>query len=396
MLRLPSYHHAAMPHTARLSWDIFCTVIDNYGDIGVAWRLARRLAHDFGHPVRLWVDDLASFSRIAPLLDPASPLQQVDDIEIRRWSQDDGFAGYQPAQVVIEAFGCRLPDAVEQAMAASATVPVWINLEYLSAEDWVEGCHGMASPHPRLPLTKYFFFPGFSDRTGGLLCEDGLIATRQRWQQDKLAQRAFWQMFDIPEKQPEEWRVSLFAYENPAARELLEYWTSSPMPVHCMVPEGKVLADVEAVLGQPLQAGQHATRGALTVHVLPMTDQDSYDLTLWSCDINFVRGEDSFVRAQWAGRPFIWHIYPQEDAAHMVKLDAFLSHYCRGIDAETASALQAASHAWNHGQGMVAAWQQLENCLPQWHQHSRNWPDKLLTQGDLGMRLVQFIQNRLK
>jgi uncharacterized repeat protein (TIGR03837 family) len=110
-------------------------------------------------------------------------------------------------------------------------------------------------------------------------------------------------MFDIPEKQPEEWRVSLFAYENPAARELLAYWTESPMPVHCMVPEGKVLADVEAVMGQPLQAGQHVSRGALTVHVLPMTDQDSYDLTLWSCDINFVRGEDSFVRAQWAGRP---------------------------------------------------------------------------------------------
>jgi uncharacterized repeat protein (TIGR03837 family) len=194
--------------------------------------------------------------------------------------------------------------------------------------------HGLA--HPRLPLTKHFFFPGFTDHTGGLLCEDGLIETRQQWQQDSLAQRAFWQMFDIPEKQPEEWRVSLFAYENPAARELLAYWTESPMPVHCMVPEGKVLADVEAVMGQPLQAGQHVSRGALTVHVLPMTDQDSYDLTLWSCDINFVRGEDSFVRAQWAGRPFIWHIYPQEDAAHMVKLDAFLSHYCRGIDAETA------------------------------------------------------------
>ncbi len=303
MLRLPSFHHAAMPQTARLSWDIFCTVIDNYGDIGVAWRLARRLAHDFGHPVRLWVDDLASFARIAPLLDPASPQQLVDDIDIRRWEPHDSFAGYQPARVVIEAFGCRLPDAVEQAMAGADIRPVWINLEYLSAEDWVEGCHGMASPHPRLPLTKYFFFPGFTNRTGGLLCEDGLIATRQRWQQDKLAQRAFWQMFDIPEKQPEEWRISLFAYENPAARELLEYWTGSPLPVHCMVPEGKVLADVEAVLGRPLQAGQHATRGALTVHVLPMTDQDSYDLTLWSCDINFVRGEDSFVRAQWAAGP---------------------------------------------------------------------------------------------
>lgn len=385
-----------MPDSSTLRWDIFCTVIDNYGDIGVAWRLARRLSHDFGYEVRLWVDDLASFGRIAPLLEPGLSSQELDGIRVCQWRADDAFVDYQPAQVVIEAFGCRLPDAVEQAMARADVKPVWINLEYLSAEDWVEGCHGMASPHPRLPLTKHFFFPGFTDRTGGLLCEDGLIETRQQWQQDSLAQRAFWQMFDIPEKQPEEWRVSLFAYENPAARELLDYWTHSTLPVHCMVPEGKVLADVEAVMGQPLKAGQHVSRGSLTVHVLPMTDQDSYDLSLWSCDVNFVRGEDSFVRAQWAGRPFIWHIYPQEDAAHMVKLDAFLSHYCATLDAETATALRAVSHAWNHGQGMVAAWQQLEKQLPQWHRHSRHWPDKLLQHGDLGMRLVQFIQNRLK
>lgn len=396
MLRQLFPDASTMPDSSAHNWDIFCTVIDNYGDIGVAWRLARRLTHDFGYAVRLWVDELASFSRIAPLLAPGMASQELDGIRVCQWRADDAFVDYQPAQVVIEAFGCRLPDAVEQAMARADIKPVWINLEYLSAEEWVEGCHGMASPHPRLPLTKYFFFPGFTDHTGGLLCEDGLIETRQQWQQDSLAQRAFWQMFDIPEKQPEEWRVSLFAYENPAARELLTYWTESPMPVHCMVPEGKILADVEAVLGQPLRAGQHVSRGALTVHVLPMTDQDSYDLTLWSCDINFVRGEDSFVRAQWAGRPFIWHIYPQEDAAHKVKLDAFLSHYCRGIDAETASALQAASHAWNHGQGMLPAWQALEKHLPQWHQHSRSWPDKLLHAGDLGMRLVQFIQNRLK
>ena len=259
-----------MPDSSPTHWDIFCTVIDNYGDIGVAWRLARRLAHDFGYAVRLWVDDLASFGRIAPLLEPGLASQELDGIRICQWCADDAFVDYQPAQVVIEAFGCRLPDAVEQAMARADVKPVWINLEYLSAEDWVEGCHGMASPHPRLPLTKHFFFPGFTDRTGGLLCEDGLIETRQRWQQDSLAQRAFWQMFDIPEKQPEEWRVSLFAYENPAARELLDYWTHSALPVHCMVPEGKVLADVEAVMGQRLQAGQHVSRGALTVHVLPM------------------------------------------------------------------------------------------------------------------------------
>ena len=38
--------------TARqpLLWDIFCQVIDNHGDVGVCWRLARELAAR-GHTV---------------------------------------------------------------------------------------------------------------------------------------------------------------------------------------------------------------------------------------------------------------------------------------------------------------------------------------------------------
>ena len=52
------------PARPSLSWDIFCTVVDNYGDIGVCWRLARQLAAEHGFAVRLWVDDLASFARL--------------------------------------------------------------------------------------------------------------------------------------------------------------------------------------------------------------------------------------------------------------------------------------------------------------------------------------------
>lgn len=378
------------------SIDIFCTVIDNYGDIGVAWRLARRLAHDFGYPVRLWVDDLASFGRIAPLLEEHADQQTLDDIAVRRWRAEDSFADYKPADVVIEAFGCRLPHAVEAAMATQSPAPQWINLEYLSAEDWVSGCHRMPSPHPRLPLVKRFFFPGFTTDTGGLLCEDGLMETRRRWQQDPLAQKAFWQMFDIPEKQAGEWRVSLFAYENPAIGELLSLWAADEQPVSCMVPEGKALADVSRFFGQPLQAGQHLRRGALTAHVLPMTDQDGYDLTLWSCDFNFVRGEDSFVRAQWAARPLAWHIYKQDEDAHLIKLDAFLSHYCAAMPAGMADAIRGFSHAWNLGAGAADAWRKLAPWLPEWRRYSTEWPETLLEGGDLGARLVQFMESGLE
>ncbi|MBY0444112.1 MAG: elongation factor P maturation arginine rhamnosyltransferase EarP, partial [Burkholderiales bacterium] len=43
-----------MNNTVR--WDIFCRVIDNYGDIGVCWRLARQLSFEHGFAVRLMVD----------------------------------------------------------------------------------------------------------------------------------------------------------------------------------------------------------------------------------------------------------------------------------------------------------------------------------------------------
>ena len=41
------------------SWDVFCRVVDNYGDAAVCWRLARQLADEHGARVRLWIDLLA-------------------------------------------------------------------------------------------------------------------------------------------------------------------------------------------------------------------------------------------------------------------------------------------------------------------------------------------------
>ena len=97
-------------------------------------------------------------------------------VEVRHWAVS--LPEVEPARVVIEAFACELPERHLQAMAQQQPRPAWINLEYLSAEDWVVGCHAMASPHPRLPLVKHFFFPGFDEATGGLLREPGLLARR--------------------------------------------------------------------------------------------------------------------------------------------------------------------------------------------------------------------------
>ncbi|MGY2437472.1 elongation factor P maturation arginine rhamnosyltransferase EarP, partial [Escherichia coli] len=98
----------------------------------------------------------------------------------------------EPAQVVVEAFACQLPASYIEAMTISGTHCLWLNLEYLSAEDWVAGCHGLPSPQPG-GLQKFFFFPGFVEGTGGLLREAYLLARRRSFQADAQAQQAFLQ-----------------------------------------------------------------------------------------------------------------------------------------------------------------------------------------------------------
>ncbi|WP_324039627.1 elongation factor P maturation arginine rhamnosyltransferase EarP [Aeromonas dhakensis] len=394
-------------------WDIFCCVVDNFGDIGVTWRLARQLKQEGALPaqesevqVRLWVDDLASFARICPGLDPALESQWVDGIHIQHW-HDTLPADTIPARVVIEAFACELPAPFVAQMASQPSPPCWLNLEYLSAESWVEDCHGLASPQRlesqslgSLSLNKYFFFPGFTARTGGLLCERGLIVERERWQQDEAGLNAYWASLGLPPKQEHELRVSLFTYESAALTRLVESWCQSATPVTLLLPLGRSLNDVLTGAGladaiPTAQAGDLLRSGNLAIKLLPMTDQAGYDRLLWSCDLNLVRGEDSFVRAQWAARPFLWHIYPQEEQAHMVKLDGFLDHYLAQLPTATGQWLRGFSHALNQGENIREWWAQWPDHAAIWQQHGRHWSHKLLQDGDLVTRLVKFLESRI-
>jgi uncharacterized repeat protein (TIGR03837 family) len=384
-----SFMHQAL---RSLTWDIFCNVIDNYGDIGVTWRLARQLRHDYGQTIRLWVDDLHSFARLCPALDPECSLQVCEGIEVRYWPENFP-QGITPCDVVLDAFGCSLPESFLEAMAQRSTPPFWINLEYLSAEDWVECCHGMQSPHPSLALTRHFFFPGFSEKTGGVIAEQGILQAVDEWQINPVAQTAFWQQLGVPPRQPGELRVSMFAYENPGIGELLTHWAQGAQPVTCLVPEGRILTDITAgFFRRTLSAGDSLQQGALTLHILPFSDQPTYDRLLWSCDVNFVRGEDSFMRAQLAKRPFVWHIYPQQEAAHWVKLDAFWQRYTRTLPEKAVAATLGVNHAWNHGQDVRAAWREFQQEKSTLDQHARQWAQHLLEHGDLAARLLSFIR----
>lgn len=339
-----------------LLWDVFCRVIDNHGDLGVCWRLAADLAAR-GDRVRLWIDDASALAWMAP--DGAA------GVEVAGWPA--GPTAHVPGDVVVEAFGCDLPEPFVAAMAARPTPPVWINLEYLSAEDYVERSHRLMSPQmsgPGRGLRKWFWYPGFTAATGGLLREPGLAAAQQAFD------RAAWRAAHGLHVRPDERVVSVFSYPNTALAALPERVADRPT---------LLLLTPGAVLDRALPAGVRA-------HRLPYLPQPDYDRLLWACDLNFVRGEDSFVRAQWAGRPFTWHIYPQDDDAHVEKLDAFLARFLAGAPAAVAADIRAWWRGWN---GLAP----LPATLPAaaaWADACGRWRDRLQSRADLVTDLRQF------
>jgi uncharacterized repeat protein (TIGR03837 family) len=373
-------------------WDIFCCVVDNYGDIGVTWRLARQLVAEQGVAVRLWVDDLSAFARLCPDADVQVPSQWHQGVEVCHWLPE--WQQTTVADVVIGAFACQLPAAYVQAMLECPRPPLWLNLDYLSAESWVEGCHGLPSPQPN-GLRKVFFFPGFTAKTGGLLREASLLARREAFEQDPLARQAFLQRLGV-EPAVDARLISLFAYENPSLSSWLDVLAGDTRANHLLVPEGRVLGDVQAWLGvEALAVGSVARRGALTVQILPFVSQDDYDHLLWCCDFNAVRGEDSFVRAQWAGRPLLWHIYVQEEYAHWEKLEAFLDHYVEGLSLPAKVAIVDLWRGWNMDRDMGQAWQQVLEHWDELDQHARRWSAVQAARPDLATTLVQFYRNWL-
>lgn len=379
----------------QMTWDIFCTVIDNYGDIGVTWRLARQLSKEHGISVRLWVDDLAAFQHLRPEVDPTRATQHLAGVEIRRWTSP--LPEVKPGEVVIEALACNLPEEFILRMAASRPTPLWLNLEYLSAEDWVAGVHGLPSPHPRLPLKKYFFMPGYTRSTGGLTRESELGTDRDAFAADAGARNSFRASLGLPPSQQGELLVSLFSYENRALPSLLRAWASGIGPVRALVPVGKALPEIAAWFGESDPSpGAVWQRGALTLHVLPMLDQDAYDRLLWMGDVDFVRGEDSFLRAQFAARPLVWQAYRQEERAHLIKLDAFLDLYCADMDAALAAQTRTLWHAWNNETDLSALWPQLRASLPALRLHARAWDTQLAAQTDLATNLLTFCRKWLK
>lgn len=342
-----------------MTWDILCRVVDNHGDLGVCWRLAAYLATR-GEHVRLWCDDASALAWMAPRGAPG--------VSLHPWP--GGLPEGGLGDVVVEAFGCEPPPAWLAAFGAAARPPVWVNLEYLSAEAYVERCHALPSPllsGPAAGRTRWFYYPGFTPGTGGLLREPDLLQRQAAF--DAGAWRRGQGLAD------DRLAVSLFCYEPPALAALLD--RAADAAAHLLVTPGRASAAVR----------RQAPRPALAVHWLAYRPQAAFDELLWACDLNCVRGEDSLVRALWAGRPFVWQIYPQDDGAHQEKLQAFLDWL------QAPPSLRAFHAAWNGlaGPGLPPLDRRL---LDEWRDCVQSARQSLLAQPDLVSQLLPFVNEK--
>jgi uncharacterized repeat protein (TIGR03837 family) len=356
------------PDNASVRWILFCRVIDNLGDAGVCWRLAADLASR-GESVHLVIDDASPLHRIAPRGAPG--------VEVLAWHDALDFEG---AEVVIEAFGCNPPERYVEQMARTIPPPHWINLEYLSAEPHAQRSHGLPSPQwhgPGRGLTKWFYYPGFTAATGGLLREPGLLRTRAAFERD-----AWLRGLQVVRGASE--RVSvLFSYAHPG----IDAWLTALAhePTLLLVPQGPAQAAVQAALGPGLQ------RGALRALLMPWLAQTDFDRLLWSSDLSVVRGEDSPVRALWSGAPFVWQLYPQHDGAHLRKLQAFVARWRADSPAAPGADVEAWMGWWNATPGAAAP---SLPPLPAWRDAVHGWREHMAAQSDLTTQLLGFVAGK--
>lgn len=378
---------------------VFIRVIDNYGDAGVGWRLSCLLAEYLHMHVRLWIDDTDALNKLVP-----APEKQAR-ITIEAWQGDammqQQLSAAADPVLVIETFGCELPSQVLERMRQRR--PLWLNWEYLTAEDWAVGLHAMSSLQPN-GLEKYFWFMGIDADSGGLLREPDYLAEREKFRQQPKLQHAFRQEYGLPLQHTGQlWLV--FAYTSGQWAQWMAMWQQADTPVTLWLAGGQVIESLRAaklIAPEELQQeGDICELGNVTLVRIPFVPQAAFDRLLWLADAAIVRGEDSFVRALWAGLPFFWHIYRQDDDVHLQKLHSFWFKAMQGWPAELRQAFTVLSDDLN-GAGAVSslkreqAWQYLCAHWQSWVKSAAAWSEMLHGQDNALEKLARFSHLPLK
>ena len=310
--------------------DIFCEIIDNYGDIGVVYRTAKELQKIFPESkIRVFLNRLDEFKKInSQVID--LPSQNIDGIEYITFDYlRDNANELLTAQVIIEAFGCQIPK--EYMEIAYDNSELLINLEYLSAEDWIEDFHLQSSPLGRGKLKKVFFMPGFTEKSGGVIADSNYLERIQR----VLENKEFYEKKYLSDIEDRENKIvgTLFSYEKNFTP-LLEDLKKLDKDVVILAMGEKTQDSLRKILKNfSIEDFRNSLKyGKIEIKFLNFLNQEEYEELINIVDFNFVRGEDSFIRAVLTGKPYMWHIYCQEEYAHMDKIEGFLDKYRRVIE----------------------------------------------------------------
>jgi uncharacterized repeat protein (TIGR03837 family) len=389
--------------------DILCKVVDNYGDIGVVFRLARALSELPERPrLRLVVDELRAYAAVDPSIDPSLPVQLSRGWEVYPWEGPGIEAAREafkarPPRIVLECFACGRPDWLEELLfdPASAEPCLILDLEYLSAEPYADEFHRMPSLTRSKLVRKAMFLPGFTPGTGGLIVdrsfasalrrssgEDGRLELRR----DILARLGgrLGGRLGLPADSPSSFWTLVFSYERDYSRivaDLAAY--ASARPLLALAAAGKsqdcFLRAWEAA-GRPFPA-----------LALPFLAQEAWDELLAACDFTIVRGEDSWSRAALSGRPFLWQAYPQDGRYQMVKVRAFLDRLKAHFAAPGFACLEALYLAFNDRDRDESGERGEESLLPALSRYPellegfRAFSASLAQGGNLAANLVTFL-----
>ena len=342
--------------------DVFCDVIDNFGDAGVCLRLCRDFSKK-NYEVRLFCNNVNILNKITNSEDDSNRF-----LSLFSWS--DNNMEYEPSEVVIQAFSVRLPDnLIKKIKNRHSTV---VNLEYLTAEPFAEDCHKL--PSYADGFESFFFFPGFTSKTGGVVIEESFLEKLKRAENIKSN------------------CLTLFSYENQKVKTVINALNKENLILNIF--EGRGLNNFNNLLNLNLAPGDIYKLNNLTVKVLPMVSQDEYDSYLIDSKLNLVRGEDSIVRAMLTGNPFLWHIYPQEEDVHKDKIEALfdrMSEICSSK--KDVEILRQLTLSYNGFSDYLDSFDLL-GFYENWKKLSKEWSEHLISLGSLTDNLITFLKTK--
>lgn len=331
---------------------ILCKVVDNYGDIGFVYRLARQISSltlSANPPetkttlsIRLIVSNIDSFARMAPGIDPSLAYQEYNGWRVYDWNNSSvctqAFTNEEP-HIILECFQCGRPDWLEEILFGKGCKSIVhiINIDYLTAEPYADDFHCLQSATRSARVQKVNFMPGFTPKTGGLVLDEPFITYAKKNISQADTTR-------VPNTTPV-FSVLFFSYEQdcmPIVKTLAQ------IPhAHIYAASGKSFA--------PFKQAFDACKAPFAFTALPYIPQQEWDKKLCSSSFNFVRGEDSLSRACLAGIPFLWHAYPQEENYQLVKVQALLDRMKPFFEQADFAVLSRCSLAYNKSRSAVAA-----------------------------------------